>query len=272
MSQKKPYRKPRRPPRTGKRKQPRSGEKYAAPKIDSSLKPVFERIGVPEKTPFVPDPFQLEALSLVQDYDVLVSAPTGSGKTWIATQAILDCLSRGLKVWYASPLKALSNAIYQEFSEEFGAPVCGILTGDRKENADAPVIVGTTEILRNQLYDTMHRGTSIGTDLVILDEAHYLSDPERGVVWEEVLIYLPPRVRLLLLSATISNPREVCAWLKQVRGVKNRVVLSTERPVPLKNTFFISGWTADVPRFQKGFGPEGSKISEYERGPRPGAF
>ena len=272
MSPKKPYRKPGRPPRSGKRKQSRSGEKYASPKIDPSLKPVFERIGVPKASPFVPDPFQLEALSLVRDYDVLVSAPTGSGKTWIATEAIEDCLRKGLKVWYASPLKALSNAIYQEFSQEFGPSVCGILTGDRKENADAPVIVGTTEILRNQLYDTMHRGTSIGTDLVILDEAHYLSDPERGVVWEEVLIYLPSRVRLLLLSATVSNPQEVCAWLGQVRGVSNRVVLSTERPVPLKTLFLFPDGLVMSLGSKKGMAPRIRKFLNTREGRGRGRF
>ncbi|MBW1773017.1 MAG: DEAD/DEAH box helicase [Deltaproteobacteria bacterium] len=165
--------------------------------MDPLLKPIFSRIGIPEPSPFIPDPFQLEAIEKLQDCDVLVSAPTGAGKTWIASQSISGYLSKGQSVWYASPLKALSNSIYQEFRRDFGPGQCGILTGDRKENPDAPIIVGTTEILRNQLYDAMHKGTRIGADLVILDEAHYLSDPERGVVWEEVLIYLPDRVRLL---------------------------------------------------------------------------
>ena len=180
-------------------------------RIDPGLKPVFQKIGIPEPSPFEPDPFQIESLELIRDYDVLVSAPTGSGKTWIASQIIKSYLSKKMRVWYGSPLKALSNSIYQEFCHEFGASYCGILTGDRKENTDAPVIVGTTEILRNQLYDAMHQGTDIGADLVILDEAHYLSDPDRGVVWEEVLIYLPPRVKLLLLSATISNGEVCCS-------------------------------------------------------------
>ena len=196
-------------------------------------------IGVPERGLFQPDPFQLEALELIKDYDVLVSAPTGAGKTWIASQAIHSYLAQEMTVWYASPLKALSNSIYQEFCHEFGSSYCGILTGDRKENLGAPVIVGTTEILRNQLYDAMHEGTSIRADLVILDEAHYLSDQDRGVVWEEVLIYLPPRVRLLLLSATISNAEEVCAWLREIRGVSNRVVRAEERPVPLEILFLF---------------------------------
>ena len=138
---------------------------------------------------------------------MLVTAPTGAGKTYIAVEAIDKVFHRGGKSWYASPLKALSNAKYQEFREIFGRENVGILTGDRKENPLAPVIVGTTEILRNQLYDIMHRGEDIDMDLVVLDEAHYLGDADRGVVWEEVLIYLPPRVRLLLLSATILNAR-----------------------------------------------------------------
>ena len=171
--------------------------------IDRKIRSIFHKIGVPESQPFKPDPFQLEALALIDNYDVLVSAPTGAGKTWIASQNIHAYLPQKLRVWYASPLKALSNSLYEEFCLEFGQSVCGIITGDRKENPDAPIIVGTTEIFRNQLYDAINKGSNIDTDLVILDEAHYLNDPDRGVVWEEILIYLPVRVRLLLLSATI---------------------------------------------------------------------
>lgn len=164
-----------------------------------------------------------------------------------------------MRTWYASPLKALSNSIYREFCQEFGPDKCGILTGDRKENTGAPIIVGTTEILRNQLYDVMHEGTKIQTDLVILDEAHYLSDPDRGVVWEEVLIYLPPRVRLLLLSATISNGEEVSSWLEGNRGIRASVVRSQERPVPLEMLFLfpdglispLAGRKGLVPRVKK---------------------
>ena len=246
MTNRKTYQHPRRgkghPKRHGTRRPPigKKGHKRPAKaRIDPGLKATFLRIGVPESEPFQPDPFQLEALELIKDYDVLVSAPTGAGKTWIASQTITSYLSKGLRVWYASPLKALSNSIYHEFCREFGPHLCGILTGDRKENPDAPVIVGTTEILRNQLYDAMYKGISIRADLVILDEAHYLSDPERGVVWEEVLIYLPPKVRLLLLSATISNAEQVCAWLEKNRGCPNRVVLSEDRPVLLEMLFLF---------------------------------
>jgi superfamily II RNA helicase len=203
------------------------------------LKEIFEEIGIPEPAPFRPDPFQREALERLKDTDVLVSAPTGSGKTWIAQEAIRDYLSQGKRIWYASPLKALSNSKFSEFSAEFGKERVGILTGDRKENADAPVIVGTTEILRNQLYDAMSEGTDVETDLVVLDEVHYLGDLERGVVWEEVLIYLPSRVKLLLLSATIQNSGEIASWLMEVRGKPCEVVISEERPVPLYPLFMF---------------------------------
>jgi len=237
------YRRPKRPrsiARPGRRTWKRGGkDNFIKPRLDPQLRPIFTKIGIPDIEPFKPDPFQLEALNLIRNYDVLVSAPTGAGKTWIASQTIHSYLSEDLRIWYASPLKALSNSIYQEFCREFGTQYCGILTGDRKENPNAPVIVGTTEILRNQLYDSMHKGISIRTDLVILDEAHYLSDPDRGVVWEEVLIYLPSRVRLLLLSATISNAEEVCAWLRKIRKTPNRVVRAEERPVPLEMLFLF---------------------------------
>ncbi len=210
-------------------------------KIYKSLRPVLDRIGTPEPVPFTPDPFQLEALGAVEESDVLVTAPTGAGKTYIAVEAIDKVFRKGGKSWYASPLKALSNAKYHEFGEIFGPENVGILTGDRKENPHAPVVVGTTEILRNQLYDTMHRGEDIEVDLVVLDEAHYLGDADRGVVWEEVLIYLPPRVRILLLSATILNGGDICRWLTWMRGAECRWVEAYERPVPLFPLFLFPG-------------------------------
>ncbi len=210
-------------------------------RIYKSLRPVLDRIKTPEAAPFVPDPFQIEALSKIEGSDVLVTAPTGAGKTYIAVEAIDKVFRKGGRSWYASPLKALSNAKYQEFGEIFGPENVGILTGDRKENSHASVIVGTTEILRNQLYDTMHRGEDINIDLVVLDEAHYLGDADRGVVWEEVLIYLPPRVRLLLLSATILNGREISKWLTWMRGSECEWVAAYERPVPLFPLFLFPG-------------------------------
>ncbi len=207
------------------------------PGADARLKKVFASIGVPDKKKFIPDPFQLEALSAINRSDCLVTAPTGSGKTWIAQQAIARTYERGKKSWYASPLKALSNSKYNEFSDVFGAENVGILTGDRKENADAPIIVGTTEILRNQLYDAMHYGEKLSADFVILDEAHFLGDEERGVVWEEIMIYLPPRIPLLLLSATIGNAKQISGWLSKIRSQKCAVIEETKRPVPLYPLF-----------------------------------
>ncbi|MFZ1199850.1 MAG: DEAD/DEAH box helicase [Desulfobacterales bacterium] len=205
---------------------------------DAKLKRVFAGIGVPVHRPFRPDPYQIEAVAAIQRSDCLVTAPTGAGKTWIALQAITRLRQKNGSAWYASPLKALSNAKYAEFSALFGADQVGILTGDRKENPEAPVIVGTTEILRNHLYDAMHHGESLKTDLVVLDEAHFLGDPERGVVWEEIMIYLPPRIPLLLLSATIGNADRIADWLAGMRGRKCTVVAETRRPVPLYPLFF----------------------------------
>jgi ATP-dependent RNA helicase HelY len=202
------------------------------------LRRLLEGIGTPAPAPFKPDPFQLEALAALEHEDVLVTAPTGSGKTWIAREEIRRLIKDGKRAWYTSPLKALTNSKYQEFTEEFGVEQVGILTGDRKENADAPLIVGTTEIYRNQLFDSLRSGTNIRTDLVVLDEAHYLADEERGHVWEEAIILSPPRVRLLLLSATIGNAAEFATWIAEVRGVHCGVVERPgARPVPLRAAF-----------------------------------
>ncbi|PIP39266.1 MAG: ATP-dependent DNA helicase [Desulfobacterales bacterium CG23_combo_of_CG06-09_8_20_14_all_51_8] len=200
---------------------------------DARLKRVFAEIGVPDPRPFVPDPFQINALAAIEKGDCLVTVPTGAGKTWIAEQAIAQTFKNKGKAWYASPLKALTNAKFAEFSQIFGPENVGILTGDRKENMDAPIIIGTTEILRNQLYDAMHRGEDLDTDFIIMDEAHYLGDEERGVVWEETMIYLPRRIPLLLLSATIGNARQIAGWLKSIRGVDCIVIEEFNRPVPL---------------------------------------
>ena len=205
---------------------------------DKSLDAVFKQIGAPEKTRFVPDPFQIQAVEAIRESDCLVTAPTGSGKTWIAEQAIKEHLEQGHRIWYATPLKALTNSIHLQFSRIFGQENVGILTGDIKENGDASIIIGTTEILRNQLYDAMHTGHDLECNLVILDEAHYLGDLERGVVWEEIIIYLPRRIPILMLSATIGNPHHLAGWLESIRKQKCTIIQETKRPVPLFPIFF----------------------------------
>lgn len=198
-------------------------------------------IGVPEPRPLIPDEFQLEALAAIETEDVLVTAPTGSGKTWIAREEIRRILGSGRRAWYTTPLKALSNSKYTEFSDEFGSENVGILTGDRKENADAPLIVGTTEIYRNQLFDAMREGFDVKADFVILDEAHFLGDEIRGHVWEEAIILTPSRIRLLLLSATVGGADDLANWISDVRGTRVRVVTAGPRPVELRAAFLSPG-------------------------------
>lgn len=198
-------------------------------------------IGVPSPSPFAPDDFQLEALEAIETQDVLVTAPTGSGKTWIAREEIRRLLEQGKRAWYTSPLKALTNSKYVEFSLEFGAENVGILTGDRKENFGAPLIVGTTEIYRNQLFDALRSGEQVRTDFVILDEAHYLADEDRGHVWEEAIILTPSRIRLLLLSATVGRAEEFAKWIEDVRGSRVRVInRAGTRPVELRAAYLSS--------------------------------
>lgn len=257
-------------PRTRKNKR-RNGTKSSRLEEDKELnsrqkeavRRLLSGIGVPEPRPFVPDAFQLEALAAIETEDVLVTAPTGSGKTWIAREEIRRILSSGRRAWYTTPLKALSNSKYTEFSDEFGSENVGILTGDRKENSDAPLIVGTTEIYRNQLFDAMREGFDVRADFVILDEAHYLGDEIRGHVWEEAIILTPARIRLLLLSATVGGANDFADWISVVRGTKVRVVTAGPRPVELRAAFLSpdlhlyplfnenDNFNSDIDRFTK---------------------
>lgn len=255
------------------KQQERDAQRGAPPQARTNsrdLRRLLEGIGTPAPAPFTPDPFQLAALAALEYEDVLVTAPTGSGKTWIAREEIRRLLAQGRRAWYTSPLKALTNSKYTEFSEEFGAEQVGILTGDRKENADAPLIVGTTEIYRNQLFDSLRSGTDIRADLVVLDEAHYLADEDRGHVWEEAIILSPPRIRLLLLSATIGNAEEFAAWMEEVRGVRCGVVARPgARPVPLRAAFlYPDGNLAPLLDERGGLNPEIVRLIEREKAAR----
>jgi len=179
------------------------------------------------------DRFQLDAIEAVdQHVNVLVSAPTGSGKTLIANYAIGRELEREQRTFYTTPLKALSNQKYHELGALYDPARVGLLTGDVSINRGAPIVVMTTEVLRNMLLTESDQLTSLG--LVVLDEVHYLQDPFRGGVWEEVLILTPPAVRFVALSATIGNAEFLGEWFSQVRGPTTIVVEKT-RPIQLHN-------------------------------------
>ena len=186
---------------------------------------------------FTLDRFQLEALVAVDaGQSVLVAAPTGSGKTVVAEHAVNQALSTGTKAFYTTPIKALSNQKFHDLVRRHGVDNVGLLTGDNAVNADAPVVVMTTEVLRNMLYA---RSPALrGLRWVILDEVHYLQDAYRGPTWEEVIIHLPPEVSLVCLSATVSNAEELAQWLRTVRG-PTAMVLETTRPVELTHVFAV---------------------------------
>ncbi len=187
--------------------------------------------------PFALDPFQLRAIdALHAGESVLVAAPTGSGKTVVAQFAVQRALDRGRKCFYTTPLKALSNQKFGDLVAEHGAAKVGLLTGDNAINPDAPIVVMTTEVLRNMLYEQSR--ALEGLVAVVMDEVHYLQDPYRGAVWEEVLIHLPLSVAVVCLSATISNAEEFGEWIGTLRG-PTRVVIEERRPVPLEHHYLI---------------------------------
>lgn len=191
-------------------------------------------IGVPEKEEFVADEFQTEAISQVTDgVDTLVVAPTGSGKTYIAVQAIDAYITQNLRAVYTTPLKALSNTKFTEFKARFEpSHKVGLLTGDRKIEGDAHVVISTTEIYRNELYRSSERYS-----LVVLDEVHFIADEQRGPVWEESIILTPQSSTLLMLSASISNAQEIADWIEDVRGKPCRIIQKKDRSVALRYGF-----------------------------------
>ena len=190
--------------------------------------------------PFELDQFQQQAIAALNaGRSVVVCAPTGSGKTLIGEYTIYRALSRGGRVFYTTPLKALSNQKLRDFREQFGAEQVGLLTGDISINRDAPILVMTTEIFRNMLYGTPigEVGTSlVGVEAVVLDECHYMNDRQRGTVWEESIIYCPPEVQLVALSATVANSDQLTDWLNLVHG-STELIYSDFRPVPLQFYF-----------------------------------
>jgi ATP-dependent RNA helicase HelY len=207
---------------------PSPAERYAASRVRAAHPAVTEFAG---QYPFELDDFQVEACRSLEDgSSVLVCAPTGAGKTVVGEFAISLGLAGGQKCYYTTPIKALSNQKYNDLVDRHGSDRVGLLTGDNSINAAAPVVVMTTEVLRNMLYVGSDALTGLG--YVVMDEVHYLGDRFRGAVWEEVLIHLPDSVRLVALSATVSNAEEFGAWLVTVRG-DTRVIVHEQRPVPL---------------------------------------
>ncbi len=215
-------------------------ERYAAAQRKTPLLDAFRA-----KQRFDLDLFQLEACASVEaGNSVLVAAPTGAGKTIIAEFAIYAAMQRSrAKVFYTAPMKALSNQKFNELVAEYGAESVGLLTGDTNINARARIVVMTTEVLRNMLY----ADSDLLADLayVVMDEVHYLADRFRGAVWEEVIIHLPQEVRMVSLSATVSNAEEFGDWLQAVRG-HTEVIVSEERPVPLDQHVLMGGKLIDL--------------------------
>ncbi len=212
---------------------PSSSQASGAPERAASVPPLEQLF------PFSLDDFQLEAIdALNQGHSVVVSAPTGSGKTLVGEYAIHRALAHGQKVFYTTPLKALSNQKLRDFREQFGAERVGLMTGDLTVNREASIVVMTTEIFRNMLYAEADQGDDPLADVeaVVLDECHYMNDSQRGTVWEESIIHCPPAVQLVALSATVANAGQLTDWIERVHG-PTRLVMSDFRPVPLQFSF-----------------------------------
>ncbi len=218
---------------------------------------------------FAPDPFQVRAITALHaGRSVLVAAPTGAGKTVVGEYACHDALLAGGKCFYTTPIKALSNQKYRDLLERYGPGRVGLLTGDRSIHGEAPVVVMTTEVLRNMIYEASP--TLAGLRHVVLDEVHYLADRSRGAVWEEVIIQLPASVQLAALSATVSNAEEFGQWLGAVRD-GCEVVIEETRPVPLRHHYFVNDRIYDTFRAGRkgGADPEHRQRAAEARGGVP---
>ena len=187
--------------------------------------------------PFTLDEFQEQGLSsLMAGNNVLVTTPTGSGKTVVGELAIYFALMMGLRVAYTTPLKALSNQKFQDFTAKYGGDRVGLLTGDIAINRGAPILIMTTEVFRNMIYDQDSENQLSNLFMVCFDEFHFMNDPDRGTVWEESVISCPPSVRILALSATMGNVDEIKGWMTSIHG-PTELVISDHRPVPLRYLF-----------------------------------
>ncbi|MBV9822678.1 MAG: DEAD/DEAH box helicase, partial [Actinobacteria bacterium] len=218
-------------------------ERYSAARIRAAeQRTVLHRFR--EGLPFQLDDFQVRACrALESGAGVLVAAPTGAGKTVVGEFAVELALDSGRKCFWTSPIKALSNQKFADLVARHGAAQVGLLTGDNTINGEAPVVVMTTEVLRNMLYAGSNTLTGLG--FVVMDEVHYLADPFRGAAWEEVIIHLPESVTLISLSATVSNAEEFGEWLQTVRGDTD-VVVSEHRPVPLWQHVLVRDQIVDL--------------------------
>ena len=201
------------------------------------------------KFDFEPDDFQKEAFDCIDNSkSVVVCAPTGAGKTCIAEHAIHRALDEGTRLFYTTPLKALSNQKFYDFGKKYGEGNVGLLTGDTSINREAPIVVMTTEVFRNMLYNTNFGNTKDNlkdVKYVVLDEVHYMNDEQRGTVWEESIIYCPTNVQIIALSATVANSKQLCDWINTVHAGTEHVYTDF-RPVPLRHYYFDSSKPFDI--------------------------
>ena len=232
---------------------------YAAAKERAARPRLAEFTGL---LPFDLDPFQIRGCEALEDgHGVLVCAPTGAGKTVVGEFAVHLALDQGLKCFYTTPIKALSNQKYADLVARYGADAVGLLTGDTAVNGDAQVVVMTTEVLRNMIYaegDSAHRRLD-QLGYVVMDEIHYLADRFRGAVWEEVILQLPEHVAVVGLSATVSNAEEFGDWLVEVRG-DTTVVVDEHRPVPLWQHMMVGNRLFDLFGERRGAAQNGGEL------------